>query len=373
MAQRDPYEVLGVSRSASADEIKSAYRKLARKYHPDVNQGDPSAEEKFKEVSGAYEILSDPEKRQRYDQFGTTEGIPQDPFFGGQGGNIGDLFDMFFGGGGGGGGRGRRTPAVDGDDLRADVEVTFQEVLTGVTRQVEITKMGECDSCRGTGVEGGGMPQQCPTCQGAGAVSTIKNTFLGQVRTQTMCPKCSGSGYFVTNPCRNCSGKGVKVKKEQVEVKIPAGVETGSTIHMAGFGSDGIRGGRPGDLYVVLHVPEDGPFVRKGQHVLTGFDITVAQAILGDTVKIDGIEAELELEIPAGTQPGQQVVLKGSGLPPLHGGKRGDLVVEFNVVIPKKVSETEAKLIRDFAELRGERVPEDKGGGILGGIFGKKK
>ncbi|MBS1700289.1 MAG: molecular chaperone DnaJ [Armatimonadetes bacterium] len=372
MAQRDPYEVLGVSRNASADEIKSAYRRLARRYHPDVNPDDPSAEEKFKEASNAYEILSDSEKKARYDQFGTTDGIPQDPFFGGGNvGGFGDLFEMFFGAAGQGGGR-RRTSAVDGDDLRADVPITLKEVLTGVAKEVEVHRNSQCDSCSGSGVEGGGQPPTCTSCQGTGVVTAVKNTFLGQVRTQTMCPTCSGSGFMITNPCKKCHGKGVRLTKETVSINIPAGVETGSTIHMPGHGSDGIRGGRPGDLYVVIHVAEDGPFVRRGQHLLTGYDISIAQAVLGDEVSIDGVEGELELEIPAGSQPGQQVVLKGQGLPPIHGGKRGDLVVELSVQIPTKISEAEAKLIREFAEVRGERVPKEKGG-FLDGIFGKKK
>jgi len=370
MAQRDPYEVLGVSRNASADEIKSAYRRLARRYHPDVNPDDPSAEDKFKEASNAYEILSDSEKKARFDQYGTTEGM-QDPFFGGgNAGGFGDLFEMFFGAAGAQGGR-RRSVAVDGDDLRADIPITLKEVLTGVVKEVDVQRDSECDSCHGSGVEGGGQPQTCTNCQGAGAVTAIKNTFLGQVRTQTMCPRCSGTGFMITNPCKQCSGKGVRATKETVSVNVPAGVETGSTIHMPGHGSDGVRGGRPGDLYVVLHVPEEDPFIRRGQHLLTGYDISVVQAILGDEVTIDGIEGELVLDIPAGSQPGQQVVLKGQGLPPVHGGKRGDLVVELSVVIPNKVSEAEAKLMKDFAELRGERIPKEKGG-FLDGLFKKK-
>jgi molecular chaperone DnaJ len=371
MAQRDPYDVLGVIRTANADEIKSAYRKLARKYHPDVNRDDPSAEDKFKEASNAYEILSDPEKKARFDQYGTTEGMPQDPFFGGgNAGGFGDLFDMFFGAGGAQGGR--RSAAQDGDDLRADVQVTLKEVLTGVSKEVEVERDAKCDSCGGNGVEGGGQAPTCTNCQGSGVVTSIKSTFLGQVRTQTVCARCSGTGFLITNPCKKCQGKGVRDVSEKVTVNIPAGVENGNRIQMSGLGSDGIRGGRPGDLYVFLHIPDDGPFVRHGQHLLTGYDVTVAQAILGDEVTLDGIEGELGFDIPAGAQPGQQVILKGQGLPPIHGGKRGDLVVELTVVIPKKVSETEAKIIRDFAELRGEKIPKEKDG-FLGGIFGKKK
>jgi molecular chaperone DnaJ len=369
---RDPYEVLGVSRNASADEIKSAYRKLARKYHPDVNRDDPTAEDKFKEASNAYEILSDEEKKARFDQYGTTEGMPQDPFFGGgNAGGFGDLFDMFFGAAGAQGG-GRRSAAQDGDDLRADVQVSLKEVLTGVTKEVDVERAASCDACNGNGVEGGGQAPTCTNCNGAGAVTSIKSTFLGQVRTQTVCPRCQGSGFLITNPCKKCNGKGARVVTEKVTVNIPAGVETGQRIQMGGHGSDGIRGGRPGDLFVFIHVPEEDPFIRRGQHLLTGYDVTVAQAILGDEVTIDGVEGELTFEIPSGAQPGQQVIIRGQGLPPIHGGKRGDLVVELTVVIPKKVSETEAKIIRDFAELRGEPIPKGKDG-FLGGIFGKKK
>ncbi len=372
MAQRDPYEVLGVSRNASADEIKSAYRRLARRYHPDVNPDDPTAEEKFKEASNAYEVLSDADKRARFDQFGTTDGGPQDPFFGGGNmGGFGDLFDFFIGAAGGGGAR-RRSSAVDGNDLRVDIQISLAEVLTGVTREVPIQRETECDSCSGSGVEGGGQAQECPNCQGTGVVSAVKNMLIGQVRTQVPCGRCSGTGHIVTNPCKKCSGRGVRPTTETIRIDIPAGVESGMMIQMPGNGSDGVRGGRPGDLVVVLHVIEEDPFIRRGQHLLTGFDISVVQAILGDEVTIDGIEGELTLEIPSGAQPGQQVVLKGQGLPPLHGGKRGDLVVELSVVIPTKVSEGEASLLKQFAELRGERIPKEKGG-FLDGIFGKKK
>ncbi len=372
MSTRDPYEVLGVSRNASADEIKSAYRKLARKYHPDVNRDDPTAEDKFKEASNAYEILSDDEKKARFDQYGTTDGAPQDPFFGGgNAGGFGDLFDMFFGAAGQQGGR-RRSAAQVGDDIRADVQVTLKEVLTGVTKEVEVERAASCDACNGNGVEGGGQAQTCVNCQGTGMVTSVKSTFLGQVRTQSPCGRCSGTGFLITNPCKKCQGRGSRLVTEMVTINVPAGVENGNRIQMSGLGCDGIRGGRAGDLYVFLHVPEQDPFIRRGQHLLTGYDITVAQAILGDEVTIDGVEGELMFEIPNGAQPGQQVVIKGQGLPPIHGGKRGDLVVELTVVIPKKVSETEAKVIRDFAELRGERIPKGKDG-FLGGIFGKKK
>ena len=371
MSQRDPYEVLGVSRSASADEIKSAYRRLARRYHPDVNPNDPEAEEKFKEIGSAYSILSDAEKKAQFDRFGTVGDIPQDPFFGGGGGGISDLFDMFFGAAGAGS-RGPRSAAREGEDVRVDIELSFAEVITGFEREVEVARAEECDSCAGTGAEGGAAPDRCSQCNGAGVVSQIKNTFIGQVRTSAPCPSCRGEGFTIKNPCSKCRGVGVRPATGKVNIKVPAGVETGMTMHIPGQGSDGIRGGRPGDLYVVLHVADDERFERQGQHLFTSLDLTFAQAVLGDEVEIDGVDADHTIEVPAGTQPGDRVTVRGAGLPPLHGGRRGDLICSFNLSVPKSVSETEAKLIREFAELRGERVPKPKGG-FLGGLFGKKK
>jgi len=370
MPSKDPYEVLGISRNAAADEIKSAYRRLARRYHPDVNPNDPTAEEKFKEVGSAYAILSDPAKRARFDQTGSTDDQPSDPFF--QGGNISDLFDVFFGGGGQGGGR--RRSGRDGEDIRVDLELTLLDVINGIHTEVAVNRKTECPACNGTGGEGGKAPETCATCRGQGQVSTVRNTFIGQVRTSTTCPTCGGAGTVVKDPCKNCRGRAVVPETAKVAVTIPPGFEDGATLHVPGQGSDGVGEGRPGDLYVVLQVAQDQRFQRQGQTLFTILDVTFAQAVLGDRVEIQGVDETVELTVPGGTQPGTQIAIRSGGLPPLHGGRRGDLIVQVNVKVPQKVSDTEAKLIREFAELRGEVIPKgDERGGILGGLFHKKR
>jgi len=366
MASMDPYEILGVAHSATAEEIKSAYRRLARRYHPDVNPNDLESEEKFKEIGEAYSILSDTEKKARFDRFGTVDPQQmQGDVFGG----FSDLFDVFFGQQTGG----RRTRGRDGSDLKLDLELTLVDVIHGLQREVDVNRLAECDSCHGSGVEGGKQPEQCPTCRGQGVVSAVRNTFLGQVRTQSPCPTCQGAGTVITDPCRVCRGNGVVPKTEKVHLNIPPGFESGATMHLPGQGNDGSGGGRPGDLYVVLHVKDQKRFERKGQTLLTHLELTFAQAALGDHLEIQGVEDQIEVLVPAGTQPGTRIPLKGAGLPPLHGGRRGDLLVQVSVRIPERLSEHEAKLIREFAELRGEQVPKggDKGG-ILG-LFGKKR
>ena len=370
MPSKDPYEVLGISRSAGADEIKSAYRRLARRYHPDVNPNDPSAEEKFKEVGAAYSVLSDPDKRARFDQYGTTEDQPSDPFF--QGGNISDLFDVFFGAANQGGGR-RRT-GRDGEDVRVDLELTLKDVISGIQTDVLVNRMAECKACNGTGGEGGKAPEVCGTCRGQGQVSTVRNTFIGQVRTSTTCPTCHGAGSVVKDPCKTCRGRALVPESAKVNITIPPGFDDGATLHVPGQGSDGVGEGRTGDLYVVLSVKADKRFQRNGQTLFTILDVTFAQAALGDHVSIHGVEDTVELTVPAGTQPGTQIAIKSGGLPPLHGGRRGDLIVQVNVKIPTKLSDAEVRLIREFAELRGEDAPKDDDkGGILGGLFHKKR
>ncbi len=370
MASKDPYEVLGVSRSATADDIKSAYRRLARRYHPDVNPNDPTAEDKFKEVGNAYGILSDPQKRARFDQYGTTDDVPTDPFF--QGGGISDLFDVFFGGAGQS--AGRRRSGRDGEDVRVDLELTLHEVINGLHTEVAVNRKTECPACHGTGGEGGKPPETCGTCRGQGQVSTVRNTFIGQVRTSSPCPTCGGAGAVIKDPCKTCRGRSVVPETAKIPVSIPPGVEDGATLHVPGQGSDGVGEGRPGDLYVVLHVALDNRFQRQGQTLFTILDATFAQAALGDRVEIEGVDETAEVVIPAGTQPGAQIAVRGGGLPPLHGGRRGDLIVQVNVNVPQKLSEVEAKMIREFAEVRGEVIPKgDEKGGLFGGLFQKKR
>jgi molecular chaperone DnaJ len=369
MPQRDPYEVLGVSRDAQADEIKSAYRRLARQHHPDVNPNDPNAEEKFKEIGEAYAILSDPERRARFDRFGTDE-APQADFFAGNAG-FGDLFDMFFGATG----AGPRSRGRDGADLRLNQELTLQEVITGVKREVEIQRAVACDACGGNGTADGRPPATCPTCQGQGMVSQIRNTFVGQVRTAVTCPTCQGAGTSVSDPCKVCRGRKVTVKTEKITLEIPPGVETGATMQLNNQGNEGVDGGRPGDLYVVLSVQEDGRFERDGQTLYSRVPVTFAQASLGDTVAVPGVDADYELEVPAGTQPGARLRIKHGGLPPLHGGRRGDLIAVIQLSVPTKLNPTQVDLIKRLAEASGEAVPkgESHHGGVLGGLFGKKK
>jgi len=373
MAIRDPYEVLGVSRNAGKDEIKSAYRRLARLHHPDVNPNDPTAEEKFKEIGEAYAILGDEERRARFDQYGTTDDQPNPgDFFGG--GGISDIFDAFFGGGNPGGQSARRRNGRDGEDVQSSVVISLADVLTGVRSKVKYKRAAKCTACSGNGTESGAPPETCGTCKGHGVVASVRNTFLGQVRTQSTCPTCRGEGTVIANPCRMCRGaKFVEATNEQ-EVAIPAGVESGSTMRVPGLGGDGLGAGRPGDLYVNIEVEDDGRFERRGTSLFTLLEVSIAQAALGDEIQLAGVDKPVTVQIPSGTQPGTPIVLKGEGLPPLHGGRRGDMAVQINVTIPTDLSEAQAKHLREFAEMRGESVPKGQdSGGFLGGLFGRKK
>lgn len=374
MAKRDPYEVLGVPRDASADEIKSAYRRLARRYHPDVNPDDPSAKEKFQEIGEAYGVLSDADRRARFDRFGTTEDAPSDPFFGGGvggAGGIADLFEMFFGGMGQAGPQ--RAHGRNGEDVRIDINLTLNEVITGAHMEASVNRSALCGECNGLGTEGGKPPETCNTCKGSGMVTRVQNTFIGAVRTSTPCPTCRGEGTIIKDPCHVCKGHGTVMETARVNVTIPPGVETGQTIHMPGQGGEGVGMGRSGDLYVVLHVTDEDRFERHATTLLTYAQITFAQAALGDTVEVEGVEQNFDLEVPAGTQPGDQLIIKNAGLPPLHGGKRGDLVVQAVVKVPEKISEAQEKLLREFAKLGGEPDPKGQSKGLLGNLFGKRK
>jgi molecular chaperone DnaJ len=368
MPTRDPYDVLGVPRDASQDEIKSSYRRLARRYHPDVNPGDPESEEKFKEIGEAYSILSDPEKRARFDQFGTVD----DQFAGNinfQGG-FGDIFEMFFGSGGQTQSRGG---ARNGEDLRGDVSINLQEVLSGAHRDITVNRLTTCEDCNGTGAEKGTSPEVCANCKGQGVIGQIRQTILGQMRTSMTCPTCQGAGKTIKSPCPKCHGRGLNQEKARVAITIPPGVDHGATMHIPGQGNEGVGGGRPGDLYVVIEVDEDKRFQRHGQTLYTTLDLTFAQASLGDEVAVPGVDAPVELVIPAGIQPGERLSVKGAGLPPLHGGKRGDLIVGVTVKVPTKLTEAQVALIKEFAEVSGESIPKGESQGILGGFFKKKK
>lgn len=372
MSRMDPYEVLGVSRDASQDDVKSAFRKLARQYHPDVNPGKPEAEEKFKEVNAAYSILSDPEKRARFDRTGSAEDIPTDPFAGGMRMDFGDLFDAFFGGGGSGGRS--RSGGRDGDDLQVEARITYREVLEGSEHRLSYRRFGRCDGCGGSGAAEGTSPERCGTCRGSGSVNRVQNTFIGQIRTSSPCPTCKATGQVIAHKCTVCSGRGVKLVEEDRTVQIPPGIESGTRIRVQGAGHDGVGGGSTGDLYVLVLVQQHPRFERDGTHVHARLDLTFAQAAMGDEIEFEGLEGPVPVRIEPGIQPGEEIRVRGQGLPRLHGGNRGELVLHTTIVVPKKLSEAQAKLLREFAELSGERVPKQGDGGFLGGLFrGKRK
>lgn len=368
MTSRDLYEVLGVSRNASADEIKSAFRALARKHHPDVNSNKEEAEAKFKEIGEAYAVLSDPEKRAQYDRFGTTEGMG-DPFFG-AGANFSDIFDMFFGGMAGAPHRQKGRP---GEDVRADVSITLEEVVTGAPKSVTVRRSAVCPDCKGTGGEGGADPETCTVCKGQGAVIQMRQTFLGTVRTSSPCPNCQGEGVVVRNKCKGCSGRGQVQERQELSVEIPAGVETGAVMHLPGQGGKGVLGGRNGDLYIAITVADDDRFEREGQALHTWMDVTFAQAALGDRVMVPGVGEDHEISVVAGTQPGNEVRIAGAGLPPLHGGRRGDMIVHLSVKVPTKVSAEQRSLLLELAKAFEERIPESEAPSLLGGIFKRKR
>lgn len=370
MAADDLYGVLGVGREASADEIRSAYRRMARQYHPDVNPGNEEAEEKFKEISAAYAVLSDAEKRAQYDQFGTTEpmqgGVNPNDFLRDFG--FGDIFEAFFGGGG------RGDPLNErGGDEEVNVEVRLGEVLTGAEREVKFKRLARCAKCSGSGAREGTEPEVCQTCSGRGAVTRVVQSFLGQMQTTASCPTCKGKGKTVKDPCPECKGRGLRVEEAKLTVEVPAGVENGNTLRVSGKGSDGVGNGPPGDLYVAIRVKPDPRFAREGTTLYTVKQISYAQAVLGDETEVEGIDATVGFAIPPGTTHGHRFRLKGHGLPRLRGGGRGDLVVVTEIEVPTKLSSEQESLLRKFAESRGESLREPSGPGILGGLFGKKK
>lgn len=356
MSKRDYYEVLGVSRDASEAEIKKAYRKLARQYHPDVNKDDPSAEAKFKEVAEAYEVLSDSEKRARYNQFGHAGTDPNG--FGGAGfggadfGGFGDIFDMFFGGGNGG----RRRGPQKGADLRYDLDITFEEAAFGTETDIQVPRTENCGKCSGSGAEPGSEVKTCPTCQGTGQQQFVQNTAFGRfVQTKT-CSTCHGEGKKIDKPCAECRGAGKVRKVRTIHVKIPAGVDTGSRIRIPGQGEAGTLGGPTGDLYVFLRVKPHKVFQRRGNDVFVEYQISFAQAALGDEVEVPTLSGLAKLKIPAGTQHGTSFRMREKGIPEIHGKKVGDQHVIVKVVTPTQLSERQIELLKEFASLGGEKI-----------------
>jgi molecular chaperone DnaJ len=355
VAKTDHYAVLGVERGASADEIRSAYRRLARQHHPDVNAA-PEAAGRFKEISQAYEILSDPEKRQRYDMFGDSE-------FGDMAGfGIDDLFNTFFGGA-----RRRERGPVRGADLRFEVAIDLEDAVRGVERQVRVPRQETCDHCHGSGAEPGAKTATCATCSGRGEVRQVQQSLFGRFVSVATCPRCAGSGKTVDKLCAECGGEGRTRVDREVKVGIPAGIDDGQQIRVGGEGESGMRGGPPGDLYVLIRLREHQLFKRDGDDLVHLLRITPAQAALGDEVTVPTIEGEAtKVKIPGGAQNGQTVRLRGKGVPRLHTSGRGDQIVYLDVAIPRTLSKEERALYQKLMDLRPEADARDDG--LLGKV-----
>lgn len=372
MAKRDYYEVLEVSRSASVDEIKKAYRKLAIKYHPDRNPGDAEAEAKFKEAAEAYDVLHDPQKRQQYDQFGFDApggGFGGGNPFGGAGGfSMDDIFSMFgdvFGGHGGGfggfGGGGQQAPKYRGSDLRLKVRLSLQEVATGVTKKFKVRKDVTCEHCHGTGAEGGSGTETCPNCHGSGVEIRTQQSMFGMIQTQTACHVCGGEGTIIKNKCTHCQGEGVVKGEEVVEINIPAGVAEGMVVNVPGKGNAGKHNGVTGNIQVYIEEEPNDTFVRDGQNVIYNLLLDFPTAVLGGQVEIPTINgSNVKIPIEPGTQPGKTLRLRDKGLPAVqgYGTGIGDLVVHISIYVPKELTKSEKKAIeelRDSENFRGDK------------------
>ena len=378
MEKRDYYEVLGVSKSADATEIKKAYRKLALKYHPDKNPGDKEAEEKFKEAAEAYDVLSNEEKRHRYDQFGHAGvgGAGQGGFGGGM--SMDDIFSQFgdifgsFGGfsgfGGFGGGRGSRR-VNRGTNLRVKVKMSLQEIATGIEKKIKVKKYVACQHCNGTGAKDGKSYSTCSTCKGSGQVTRVQNTILGAMQTTSTCPTCEGEGKIINEKCTFCNGEGVLMSEEVISINIPAGVAEGMQLSLSGKGNAARRGGVNGDLIVLIEEEEHPELVRDGNDLLYNVFIGYPEAVLGETVEIPTIEGKVKVKIEAGTQPGKILHLRGKGLPDVNGYGKGDLLAKVNVWIPKNLSKDEKKLVEKMRETEGFKP----GSGDKKSIFSKMK
>lgn len=364
----DHYQTLGVSRDASADEIKKAYRKLARELHPDVNP-DPKVQDKFKEITAAYEVLSDSQKRQSYDMGGSAFGGGG---FGGGGfgGGFSDIMDAFFGGGGS---RGPRPRMRAGQDSLIRVQVDLHEACFGTEREITVESAVVCPKCTGSGCIDGGQPSTCAVCRGRGETQQVVRSVIGQVMTSRPCNACGGYGSVIQNPCRECAGEGRVRARQNIQVKIPAGVETGNRIQLSGRGEVGHGGGPAGDLYVEIVEIEHDYLIREGDTLHMSLSISMSAAAIGTTVTVESLDGPVEVNVKAGTQSGTPIAIKGKGMTRLRQGSRGDLIVHIEVQTPTKLSREEEKLLKKFAELRGEKSGEAQVKNSDSGIFSKIK
>lgn len=367
--KRDYYEVLGIEKGASEAEIKKAFRKMAMKYHPDRNPDNKEAEEHFKEVNEAYEVLSDPEKKKRYDQFGHAGVDPNAGFggggfggFGGGGFGFDDIFDMFGGafGGGFGGGRSRRNGPKKGRDLQKSVTIEFKEALFGCSREIEVNKYVKCKTCNGEGAEPGTSKKACDVCGGSGQVSQVKNTAFGRFQNIVTCSKCNGTGEIIEKPCHECNGAGKIKSRIKMKVDIPAGIDTDNMITLRGQGEPGENGGPDGDLYVVVNVKPHSVYKRRDYNLYIDLPITYEQAVLGDKIKVPSFGESYAYTIPAGTQSGSEFRLRGKGVTNPRTGRKGDLYVRVVVEIPTKLSGKEKKAVKTMAHAMSENAHPKK-------------
>ncbi|MEC7382058.1 MAG: molecular chaperone DnaJ [Cyanobacteriota bacterium] len=375
----DYYDLLGVSKDADGDTLKRAYRRLARQYHPDINK-DPGAEDRFKEIGRAYEVLSDPQTRGRYDQFGEAGlgGAAGMPDVGDMGG-FADLFETFFSGfggaGGSGGARPRRRGPQQGDDLRYDLKIDFEQAVFGQEREIKIPHLETCDTCNGTGAKVGSGPTTCSTCGGVGQVRRATRTPFGSFTQVAECPSCEGTGQVIADPCPACAGQGVRQVRKKLRINIPAGVDTGTRLRVAGEGNAGLRGGPSGDLYVFLTVKSHPQLRRDGITVLSEVNVSYLQAILGDIIEVDTVDGNTSLEIPAGTQPNAVLILENKGIPKLGNPvARGNQRISINVKLPIRLSDEERGLLEDLAghhSAKG-RQHHHHNSGLFARLFGQK-
>ena len=378
--ENDPYKILGVNKSASDDDIKKAYRKLSKQYHPDLNKDKPGAAEKFKEINAAYEILGDKQKRSQYDQFGAASfgggqgggwegqgGFGGFDFSGfqGAGGGFADIFETFFGGSGGGR---QRKKSYRGQDMELRLTIDFLEAIFGVDKHISVNKDIQCEHCSGQGVEKGSKIIDCPQCHGTGELTSVKNTILGQIRTSGICPKCHGDGQVPEKPCHKCRGNGILQSAEEITVRIPAGVSDGTTLRLRGKGGAGLKGHENGDLYAQIRVNPSREFNRKGDNIYTEKTVHILQAILGDEIEVNTVHGPIRMEIPAGTQPEQTFKIKEKGVPRLNSTAVGDHFITIKLEIPKKLMGSEKEHYQELAKL-AKLSTKSKDKGFFSGLF----